>query len=186
MGRNPSSATCASLGKFLASLDFSFPIGTVGLMMLYVFHEIICLKPFEQCQAHGKLSRRANYLSVIIITLGITLSTLAHTSHSNLFPCWRFWWFCTSLCFCTWCFSAWMSLSLTYSFIHLTEFLLSSQLLTLETHLSQPFLASPTGFTTPVSKSIYFFCISVTNLRAGKKKKKVIFPTGFNCSESRS
>ena len=73
-------------------------------------------------------------------------------------------------------FSAWMSLSLTYSFIHLPKFLLSSQLLTLETHLSQPFLASPTGFTTPVSKSIYFFCISVTNLRAGRKKKKSFSP----------
>lgn len=46
-----------------------------------------------------------------------------------------------------------------------------AELPTTHTHLSQPFLASPTGSTTPVSKSIYFFCISVTNLRAGKKKK---------------
>ena len=58
--------------------------------------------------------------------------------------------------------------TLTHSFDHLTTFLLSSQLLTLETHLSQPFLASPIGFTTPVLQSVFFFCISVTNLRAEK------------------
>ena len=70
--------------------------------------------------------------------------------------------------------------TLTHSFVHLTTFPLSSQLLTLETHLSQPFLASPIGFTTPVLQSVFFFCISVTNLRAEKHDFSPLDLTALN------
>ena len=106
------------------------------------------------------------------------LSTVAHTDHTNLLPCWQFWWFCMSLCLL-------LHLvlevpTLTHSFVHLTKFLLSSQLLTLQTHLSQPFLASPIGFTTPILQSVFFFCISVTNLRADKHDFSPLDLTALN------